>query len=220
MQVILKTEGKQLVPLILPEGNSLAIDILDATLALPTGDRYRETNPAPGIESIALTPVDATSIRLTITGESQAPDAEVLPSNENLILSITPEAVETADESIEEINVVVTATRTAEDESDVDRSVTVIGKDELEDQRFQMLYSGGRDRASSEDVDLQEVDPYAVFDLISTVEIGKGILNLGIQNLFNNQYFTANSQLLRLRTNESYTAAPGITFSLKYAFEF
>ena len=89
--------------------------------------------------------------------------------------------------------------------------------------RFQMLYSGGRDRAFDEfdeDVDFQEVDPYAVFDLISSVEIGEGTLNLGIQNLFNNQYFTATSQLLRLRTNESYTAAPGITFSLKYALEF
>ena len=75
-------------------------------------------------------------------------------------------------------------------------------------------------RAFDEDVDIQEVDSYAVFDLISSVEIGEGTLNLGIQNLFNNQYFTATSQLLRLRTNESYTAAPGITFSLKYALEF
>ena len=86
--------------------------------------------------------------------------------------------------------------------------------------RFQMLYSGGREKAFDEDVDIQDVDPYAVFDLISSLEIGEGRLNLGIQNIFNNQYFTATSQLLRLRTNESYTAAPGITFSLKYAVEF
>lgn len=75
-------------------------------------------------------------------------------------------------------------------------------------------------RAFDEEVDSQEVDSYAVFDFISSIEIGKGTLNLGVQNLFNNQYFTATSQLLRLRTNESYTAAPGITFSAKYAIEF
>ena len=135
LQVVLETAGEeQLIPLILPEDNNLIIDILDATLALPTENEFRKTNPSQGIREIALTNVDANSIRLTITGTNQAPDAEVVPSNENLILTITPEAVETTDESIEEINVVVTATRTAEDESDVDRSVTVIDKDEIEEQ--------------------------------------------------------------------------------------
>ena len=134
LQIILETDGKQLVPLILPEGNSVVIDLLDATLALPTGNEYREINPAPGISAIALTPVDATSIRLTVTGENQAPDAEIVPSNENLVLSVTPETTETADESVQEIDVVVTATRTEEDERDVDRSVTVIDKEEIESQ--------------------------------------------------------------------------------------
>ena len=135
LQVILETAGGQLVPLILPEGNNLVIDILDATLALPTGNEFRETNPSPGINEIALTPVDANSIRLTITGETQAPDAEIVPSDQNLVLTITPEASETAqDEPVQEINVVVTATRTEEDESDVDRSVTVIDRQEIEEQ--------------------------------------------------------------------------------------
>lgn len=44
-----------------------------------------------------------------------------------------------------------------------------------------MLFSGDRNRAFEEDVDFQEVDSYVVFDLISSVEIGKGTLNLGIQ---------------------------------------
>lgn len=86
--------------------------------------------------------------------------------------------------------------------------------------RLQMLYSGARDRAFDEEIDFQEVDDCVVFDLISQIELVKGTLRLGIQNLLNNQYFTAASQLLRLRTNESYTAAPGITFSLQYAVEF
>ena len=91
LQVILETAtGGQLVPLILPEGNNLVIDVLDATL-VPTGNEFREANPSPGIELVTLTKVDASSIRLTITGETKAPDAEIVPSSENLILSVTPE---------------------------------------------------------------------------------------------------------------------------------
>jgi len=136
LQIILETAGGQLVPLILPEGNNLVIDILDATLSLPTGSEFKETNPSPGINEIALTPVDASSIRLTITGNNQAPDAEIVPSNQNLVLSITPEATETAqDEPVQEINVVVTAaTRTEEDIRDVDRSITTIDKKKIEEQ--------------------------------------------------------------------------------------
>ncbi|MGF1482159.1 MAG: AMIN domain-containing protein [Cyanophyceae cyanobacterium] len=44
LELILKTPaGQQLVPLIFPQGNNLIIDILDATLDLPTGDRLHET---------------------------------------------------------------------------------------------------------------------------------------------------------------------------------
>ena len=136
LEVILETAaGGKLVPLILPEGNNLVIDILDATLALQTGSEFKETNPSPGINEIALTPVDASSIRLTIAGETQAPDGSIVSSDQNLVLSITPEATETADEPIQEINIVVTAaTRTEEDIDDVDRSVTVIDKEEIEEQ--------------------------------------------------------------------------------------
>ena len=82
LQVILETSrGQILVPLILPEDNNLIIDILDATLALSTGNKFRKANPAPGITKITLTPIDESSIRLTITGETQAPTAEVVPSN-------------------------------------------------------------------------------------------------------------------------------------------
>lgn len=72
LEVILKTAagGERLVPLILPEGNKLAIDLLDVTLALPTGNEFRKTNPAPGIKEVRLAKIDESSIRLTITGES------------------------------------------------------------------------------------------------------------------------------------------------------
>ena len=117
LEIILETAaGEQLVPLILPEGNNLAIDLLDATLALPTGNEFREINPTAGIAEVTLTQIDESSIRLTITGENQTPSAEVVPSQQNLVLSITPEGAiteQTPDESIE-----VIATSEAEDEDD------------------------------------------------------------------------------------------------------
>ncbi len=59
LEVILKTAagGQRLVPLILPEGNDLVIDILDATLAFSIRNGVTESNPAPGIRSVALTKV-------------------------------------------------------------------------------------------------------------------------------------------------------------------
>ncbi|VEP12967.1 hypothetical protein H1P_1740012 [Hyella patelloides LEGE 07179] len=59
LQIILETEtGQQLVPLILPEGNNLVIEVLDAILALPTGNEFRETNPTAGITEVSVTQVD------------------------------------------------------------------------------------------------------------------------------------------------------------------
>jgi len=74
--------------------------------------------------------------------------------------------------------------------------------------RLQLLYSGNRDRAFDAGVDSQDVNDYFTLDLISSLKLGEGTLQLGIQNLLNNQYFTPASQLLRLRTNDSFTAAP------------
>jgi iron complex outermembrane receptor protein len=118
LELILETAvGEQkLVPLILPEGNNLIIDLLDATLALPSGNEFRENNPAPGISEIIVTEIDESSIRLTITGETQAPSAEVVPSSQNLVLSINPQGSTAEQAPDEEIEVIATG----EGEEDAD----------------------------------------------------------------------------------------------------
>ncbi|MEN9568482.1 MAG: hypothetical protein RLZZ69_3678, partial [Cyanobacteriota bacterium] len=133
LEVILKTAAgnQKLVPLILPERNNLVVDILDATLALPTGNEFRKINPTPGIKSINLVKIDESSIRLTITGNKQAPSAEVIPSPQNLVLRVTPEV--TAQTKPEQ-EIVVTATRKAEKTADVPRSVTVVNQEEIAEQ--------------------------------------------------------------------------------------
>ncbi len=157
LELILETAvGEQkLVPLILPEGNNLIIDLLDATLALSAGDEFRESNPAPGIKSITLTPIDDSSLRLTITGERQAPSAEVIPSSQNLVLNITTKA--TAQQAPnQEIEVIATgeaeedtdnyavpdsttATRTDTPLKDIPQSIQVVPQQVIEDQQANRL---------------------------------------------------------------------------------
>ncbi|WP_036486305.1 TonB-dependent siderophore receptor [Myxosarcina sp. GI1] len=142
--------GQRLVPLILPEGNNLVIDILDATLALPEGDKFNQTNPVEGIREVNVTQVDDSSIRVTIAGEGQTPDAEVIPSQENLVLSVTPEASTTQTEADEEIEIIATGeaedddyfvpdvtsvTRTETPILDTPESIQVVPQEVLEDQQ-------------------------------------------------------------------------------------
>ena len=150
LEVILETAaGEQLVPLIFPEGNNLVVEILDATL-VPMGNEFRQTNPAAGIREVSVTQVDESSIRLTITGENQAPSAEVVSSQQNLILSVSPEGTTAQTEPDEEIEIIATgegeeddyyvpdastATRTDTPLRDIPQSIQVIPEQVLEDQQ-------------------------------------------------------------------------------------
>ncbi|MEY2831537.1 MAG: hypothetical protein RLZZ574_795 [Cyanobacteriota bacterium] len=156
LEVILKTAagGERLVPLILPEGNKLAIDLLDVTLALPTGNEFRETNPAPGIKSVTLTKIDESSIRLTIVGQTQAPRAEVISSPQNLVLSINPQGNTAQKTPDQEIEIIATgegenndyfvpdansATRSNAPLLDTPQSVQVVPQEVLQDQQITRL---------------------------------------------------------------------------------
>ena len=117
LELILETPSRQrLVPLILPEGKDLVIDILDATLGFAIRNGVREVNPAPGIRSLTLTKVDESSIRVRITGEQQAPNAEIISNQDNLVLGVTPERATAEPEADEEIDII--ATGEAEDDDD------------------------------------------------------------------------------------------------------
>jgi iron complex outermembrane recepter protein len=152
LEVILKTAagGTKLVPLILPEGNKLVIDILDATLAFGIRNGVTKTNPTPGIKTVKLAKVDQSSIRLTITGEKQAPRAEIIPSRQNLVLSVNPQGNTAQTKPDQEIEVIATgeaaeseyfvpdastATRTDTPIRDVPQSIQVIPQQVIEDQQ-------------------------------------------------------------------------------------
>ncbi len=109
LEIVLQTlTGQRLVPLILPEGNNLVIDLLDARLNLSAGNNFRVDNPAPGIKAIIATQVHESNIRLTVRGKNNTPSAEIVPNQQNLVLSITPERVTTEKTPDQEIEVIAT----------------------------------------------------------------------------------------------------------------
>lgn len=108
-ELVLETVAgsERLVPFILPEGNDLIIDILDATLAFSIRNGVTKTNPAPGINRITVNKVNENSIQVRIAGENQTPSAEVVPGRDNLVLSIASEGA-TTEQADEEIEVIAT----------------------------------------------------------------------------------------------------------------
>jgi iron complex outermembrane receptor protein len=128
LEVILETEAGQLLQAITrTEGKSAIADIENAQLALPSGEEFRAQNPDRGIAEVTVTQLEGSRIRVTVTGEQAAPPAQVVKSDRGLVLSVTPE-------NSDAVEIVVTATRTAEVIQNIPRSVTVITRSELEQQ--------------------------------------------------------------------------------------
>ncbi|NCJ08610.1 TonB-dependent receptor [Synechococcales cyanobacterium C] len=82
--------------------------------------------------------------------------------------------------------------------------------------RLQVLFVGSRDRAFNAEVDPIGIESYAVVDYISNIGLGPGTLSIGIENLFDNQYFPGQSQLFGAFSNRFRFPNRGRTFSVNY----
>jgi len=148
LEVILETLNQSgLQPLIFAQENTLIIDILDAVLNLPDGNEYKTENPNDDIAEVTVTQLDARSIRITVTGKNTVPTAQVMPSDQNLVLSLTP-STETinATEDIEVVATqegqeggyvvpdVTTGTRTDTPIMDIPQSIQVVPQQVIRDQ--------------------------------------------------------------------------------------
>ncbi len=155
-ELILKTVrgSDRLVPLILPEGNDLVIDILDATLAFAIRNGVEELNPAPGINRITVNNGSDNSIRVRIRGENQTPSAEIVTGRDELGLSIAPEDTTIETEPDEQIDIIATgeaeeddykvdnastATRTDTPLRDIPQSIQVVPQQVLEDRKVRTV---------------------------------------------------------------------------------
>lgn len=61
------------------------------------------------------------------------------------------------------------------------------------------------------------MEAYTVVDALSRVDLGPGTLNVGVENLLNEQYFPVVSQLEAAYGNFYRAAARGATLSLGYS---
>ncbi|AFY49078.1 TonB-dependent siderophore receptor [Nostoc sp. PCC 7524] len=82
--------------------------------------------------------------------------------------------------------------------------------------RLQLLYSGDRDRAFNDGVEDGKINSYITVDYISSIKLGQGELQIGIQNLFNNQYFPVYSQYFAPFFDSANYAGQGRTLSIGY----
>ncbi len=70
------------------QGNTLQADITRAQLNLPDGNGFTQTNPAPGISQITVAPLDANSVRVTVSGTDQSPIGAVASNGRQMVMSI------------------------------------------------------------------------------------------------------------------------------------
>lgn len=83
--------------------------------------------------------------------------------------------------------------------------------------RLQLLYSGTRNRFNNSTAfGRQAVDDYVTVDFVSFIKVGSGTLQIGIENLFNTDYFPVISQL---QTNDTqYLPGRGRSLTVRYSF--
>ena len=127
IEIVLETlNGEKLQLRSSVDGNTLIADIPNAVLALPDTEEFSAKNPIKGITNVTAKTVDGNSIRVTIEGETDLPTAAIVSTDEGLTLSVNPVT--------EEIEVVISATRTGRKEEDIPRSITVIDREQIEGQ--------------------------------------------------------------------------------------
>jgi len=86
--------------------------------------------------------------------------------------------------------------------------------------RFQVLFVGGR-TIDNEGVSFtpETVESYVVLDYISTIDLGGGELQIGIENLLNNQFAPAGTQALFGDFPAFRPAARGRRLSINYSID-
>ena len=121
-------------PIVKTLGNALIVEIEDAVLALPEDELFQRFSPVDGIALVQVSTLPDNRVEITVTGADAPPTAAVAVDASGLTLTVEPaQAIaETPDEL--RLQIVVTATRTAEDIQSVPRSVTVITREEITQQ--------------------------------------------------------------------------------------
>nr|WP_199326116.1 type IV pilus secretin family protein [Nostoc parmelioides] len=98
LSVVLKTSaGSRPQVFTTKRGKALVADVINTQLRLPQGNNFRQDKPAAGIASVEVVQLDANSIRVIVTGDTDAPTSQpVTRQQDGITLSLTPSTGTTA----------------------------------------------------------------------------------------------------------------------------
>jgi type IV pilus assembly protein PilQ len=86
IQLVLQTSGGEAPQVFtINRGNDVVADLVNTTLKLREGGSFRQNNPAPGIASIVVTPLDSNSVRVIVSGSGSAPNVDIAERSPNRI---------------------------------------------------------------------------------------------------------------------------------------
>ncbi|WP_225907431.1 AMIN domain-containing protein [Leptolyngbya sp. BL0902] len=91
LDLVFDTEGGNGDVFTVHQGNTLRADLTRTQLNLPEGELFQQENPAPGIASVSVVPLDANSVRVTIEGTDQAPVSQINSRRNRVVLSLRPD---------------------------------------------------------------------------------------------------------------------------------
>ncbi|MEH1786579.1 MAG: TonB-dependent siderophore receptor [Nostoc sp.] len=199
------------------EGNSYVADIKNARLQLVSEEGFRQEKPVTGIASVIVTPMDANTLRLTVTGDKSAPVVELFDSQtEGLVFEVsttastaqqqtTPQARPTTTQKQPAIELDVTAppetgyqvnntnvgTRTDTPLRDIPQTINVVPRQVIEDQASQNLGDILRNLGIGNAQDTsREIDSAVIRGF--TVRSDNGTLNNGLRDAEAGRAFGSN----------------------------
>lgn len=118
-------------------GNTLIFDVENSQLQ---GEEQSAFSPFEGIAAVTVNSRNTNTVRIAVTGSETTPTGQIVESDRGLVLTIAPALAaspNSPNDAVTDntpINIIVTATRTEENPLDVPRSVTVITRDQLDQQ--------------------------------------------------------------------------------------
>jgi iron complex outermembrane receptor protein len=126
------------------EGKSLIADIPNAVLALPNAQAYSAESPTSEIANVRVVQLDASTIRVSVTGTTALPKSDVTLKVGGLAYSLNPEG-ETPEEELVvtgqgqrdyQVPDATTATKTDTPLRDIPQSIQVVPRQVIEDQKI------------------------------------------------------------------------------------
>ncbi|HEY9655172.1 MAG TPA: AMIN domain-containing protein, partial [Crinalium sp.] len=147
LDIVLDTEDGK--PLVIDatdfrsESKSLIADIPNAVLALPNAQEFIAENPSEDIATVRVTQLDATTLRVSVTGNTALPTSEVTLRTGALAYGLNPEGEDPEEELVVtgegqqgyRVPNAATATRTDTPLRDIPQSIQVVPRQVIEDQQ-------------------------------------------------------------------------------------